>query len=73
MIDRALEMLHERDEWLTANPREIDAKIRAGMAELERGEGIPEDELDAYLGKAKSGAKMNRRYCPDAPSSPEPR
>ena len=28
VIDRALEVLRERDEWLTANREAIDAKIR---------------------------------------------
>jgi predicted transcriptional regulator len=31
-----------------------DAKIRTGIEELERGEGIPEDELDAYLARLKA-------------------
>jgi hypothetical protein len=46
--DRALEVLHEQDEWLTANRHTINAKIHRGIEELERGEGIPEDELDAH-------------------------
>ena len=54
VIDRALEVLHEQDEWLTANRQAIDAKIRTGIAELERGEGIPEDELHAYLERLKA-------------------
>ena len=54
VIDRALEVLHERDEWLAAHCQEINAKIRTGIAELERGEGIPEDELDAYLERLKA-------------------
>ena len=54
VIDRALEVLHEQDEWLTANREAIDAKIRTGIEELERGEGIPEDELDAYLQRLKA-------------------
>lgn len=54
VIDRALEVLHERDEWLIANRRTIDEKIRTGMEELEGGEGIPEDELDAYLERLKA-------------------
>ena len=54
VIDRALEVLHEQDEWLTANREANDAKIRTGIAELERGEGIPEDELDAYLARLKA-------------------
>ena len=54
VIDRALEVLHEQDEWLTANRQAIDDKIRTGIAELERGEGIPEDELDTYLQRLKA-------------------
>jgi predicted transcriptional regulator len=47
-------VLHERDEWLAAHRQEINAKIRTGMEELERGEGIPEDDLNAYLERLKS-------------------
>jgi Arc/MetJ-type ribon-helix-helix transcriptional regulator len=54
VIDRALEVLHEQDEWLMANREANDAKIRTGIEELERGEGIPEDELDAYLARLKA-------------------
>jgi Arc/MetJ-type ribon-helix-helix transcriptional regulator len=54
VIDRALEVLHEQDEWLMANREANDAKIRTGIEELERGEGIPEDELDAYLTRLKA-------------------
>ena len=54
VIDRALEILHEQDEWLLTNREAIDAKIRTGIAELERGEGIPEDELDAWLQRLKA-------------------
>jgi len=53
VIDRALEMLQERDEWLMANRQVVDAKIRRGMEELKRGEGIPEHELDAHLERLK--------------------
>lgn len=54
VIDRALEVLHERDEWLLAQRETIETKIRTGIAELDRGEGIPEDELDAYLQRLKA-------------------
>ncbi|MBV9442296.1 MAG: hypothetical protein JO217_06350, partial [Acidobacteriaceae bacterium] len=54
VIDRAVDVLHEQDGWLIANRQAIDAKIRTGIAELERGEGIPEDELDAYLQRLKA-------------------
>jgi hypothetical protein len=32
----------------------VDAKIREGIAELDRGEGIPEGELDAHLARLKA-------------------
>ncbi len=54
VIDRALEVLREQDEWLIANREANDAKIRKGMEELERGEGIPEDKLDACLALLKA-------------------
>ena len=54
VIDRALDVLHEQDEWLMANRQAIDAHIRQGIEELERGEGIPEDKLDAYLERLKA-------------------
>jgi Arc/MetJ-type ribon-helix-helix transcriptional regulator len=54
VIDRALEMLHERDEWLAANRQAISVSIRTGTAELDRGEGIPDNELDAYLSRLKA-------------------
>jgi antitoxin ParD1/3/4 len=54
VINRALEVLREQDEWLAANRQAIDAKIRRGIEELDRGEGIPEDELDAHLKRLKA-------------------
>jgi Arc/MetJ-type ribon-helix-helix transcriptional regulator len=54
VIARALEVLHEQDEWLNANRQAIAAKIQRGIAELDRGEGIPEDELDAHLERLKA-------------------
>ncbi len=54
VIDRALEVLHERDEWLLANRQFVDAKIRTGIEELDRGEGIPENKLDEHLARLKA-------------------
>jgi Arc/MetJ-type ribon-helix-helix transcriptional regulator len=51
VIERALEVLHEHDEWLTASREAVDAKIRRGIEELDRGEGIPEDALDVHLAR----------------------
>ena len=51
---RLLDTQEEQDRWLLENREEINAKIRRGMAQLDRGEGIPEDQLDAYLAKLKA-------------------
>lgn len=54
MLLRLLETQEEQDRWLLENRESIDAKIRRGMAQLDRGEGIPEDQLDAYLKDLKA-------------------
>ncbi len=54
MRGKALEMLHSTDQWLLENRAAIDAKIRRGIEQLDRGEGIPEDALDGYLAKLKA-------------------
>jgi predicted transcriptional regulator len=51
---RLLETQEEQDRWLLENREAINAKIRRGMDQLDRGEGIPEDQLDAYLAKLKT-------------------
>jgi len=54
VMEKALELLHERDEWLLANRQTVEAKIRRGIEELDCGEGIPEDKLDAHLKSLKA-------------------
>lgn len=49
-----LDTQEEQDRWLLENRAEINAKIRRGIAQLDRGEGIPEDKLDVYLAKLKA-------------------
>lgn len=49
-----LETQEEQDRWLLDNRDMINAKIQRGIEQLERGEGIPEDQLDAYLAKLKN-------------------
>jgi hypothetical protein len=48
------EMNTEHDRWLLENREANTAKIRRGIEQLDRGEGIPEDRLDAYLAELKS-------------------
>jgi hypothetical protein len=51
---RLLETQEEQDRWLLENKVTINAKIRRGIEQLHRGEGIPEDQLDAHLAKLKA-------------------
>ena len=51
---RLLETQEEQDRWLLENREAINAKIRRGIEQLDRGEGIPEDQLDAYLAELKA-------------------
>ena len=46
-------MLFRSDGFLD-NRDTVDAKIQRGIGRLDRGEGIPEDQLDAYLAKLKN-------------------
>jgi len=45
----ALEIQGEREAWLQENKDAINAEIERGLAELDRGEGIPGDELRKRL------------------------
>jgi predicted transcriptional regulator len=49
-----LETQEEQDRWLLDNREAINAKLRRGIAQLDRGEGIPEDQLDAHLKSLKA-------------------
>ena len=54
VLHRLLETKEEQDRWLLENRETIDAKISRGIEQLIRGEGIPEDQLDAHLANLKS-------------------
>jgi antitoxin ParD1/3/4 len=45
----ALEMQSEREAWFRENKEALNAKIERGLAQLDRGEGIPGDQLRARL------------------------
>ena len=66
VLVRLLETQEEQDRRLLENREAINTKIRRGIDQLERGEGIPEDRLDAYLADLKAkpegaGATFLRR------------
>ena len=51
---RLLETQEEQDRWLSENREAIHAKLRRGIEQLDRGEGIPEDQLDEHLARLKA-------------------
>ena len=54
LLLRLLESQEEQDRWLLENREGIKAKIQRGIDQFDRGEGIPEDKLKAYLAKLKA-------------------
>ena len=44
----------EQNLWLMENRDAINEKIRRGIEQLDRGEGIPEDQLDAFLQRLRN-------------------
>ena len=57
VLARLLETQEEQDRWLLENRDANNAKIRRGIEQLDRGEGIPEEGLDAYLADLKATAE----------------
>jgi hypothetical protein len=53
-LERILHTQEEQDRWLMDCRGAIASKIKRGIDQLQRGEGIPEDQLDSYLAKLKS-------------------
>jgi hypothetical protein len=51
---RLLETQEEQDRWLAENRVSNKKRIRRGIEQLDRGEGIPESKLDAHLAKLKA-------------------
>jgi antitoxin ParD1/3/4 len=56
----ALEIQREREAWLQENKDDIRAKIDRGLAQLDRGEGIPGDELRTRLAANKAAWLKDR-------------
>ena len=56
----ALEIQAERETWLQENKEAINAKIERGLAQLDRGEGRPGDELRKRLEADKASWLADR-------------
>ena len=51
---RLLDTQEEQDRWVVEKRDAIGTKIRRGIEQLDRGEGIPEEKLDVYLANLKA-------------------
>jgi antitoxin ParD1/3/4 len=60
LIFDALEIQRERDAWLEENKDGINAKIERGLAQLDRGEGIPGEQLRERLAADKKAWLADR-------------
>jgi antitoxin ParD1/3/4 len=56
----ALEIQSEREVWLQENKAAINTKIERGLAQLERGEGVPGDQLRTRLEADKAAWLKDR-------------
>ena len=56
----ALEVQAEREAWLQENKEAINAKIERGLAQLDKGEGIPGEDLRRRLEADKAAWLADR-------------
>jgi predicted transcriptional regulator len=56
VLRHLLETQEDQDRWLVLNRDAINESIQRGLEQLDRGEVIPEDQLDAYLADLKAKA-----------------
>ena len=54
LLRSLLENKEEQDRWLVQDRAANEVKIRRGIEELDRSEGIPQDRLVEYLERLKS-------------------
>jgi putative addiction module CopG family antidote len=52
-VERAVQMLHEQEVWMSANRAIIAAKIEEGYASAQRGEWIDDDQVRARMEQKK--------------------
>ena len=55
-VERAVQMLHEQEQWFAGNRDGIAALVEHGFAQAERGELIDGDEVAAIL-RARRGPR----------------
>jgi hypothetical protein len=65
LILRLLDTQDEHDKWLLANREFVRGKIERGIAQLDRGEGIPDEKLDQYSAERKRKSRDVKRILDD--------
>jgi len=61
IIHRALESLDAEEDWLQANREAIAGKISRGIAQLDRGEGVPGHVARERLREKKAAWQARQR------------
>ncbi len=54
LLFHLLETQEEQDRWLLENRETINSQIRRGIEQLDRGEGIPDHQLESHLRRLKT-------------------
>ena len=54
VINRALDLLEAQEAWSEEEQAELDAHLAESMAQIERGEGIPGDQVRARLAELRA-------------------
>jgi antitoxin ParD1/3/4 len=60
-VEEAVKMLHEQEEWLSANRADISAKIAEGYASAQRGELLDAQQVQAQMAEKKRVWRAQRQ------------
>jgi antitoxin ParD1/3/4 len=59
-VERAVQLLHEQEEWLSENRVDMAAKIAEGYASAHRGELIEGDQVRARMEEKKRAGRLGK-------------
>ena len=59
-LERAVHLLHDQEEWLSANREEIRARIEEGYASAQRGDLMDAESVRAEMREKKRAWRANR-------------
>lgn len=60
-VERAIQLLHDQEDWLSANRAEISARIEEGYASAQRGELIDDDQARSQMEEKKRAWRAEQR------------